>query len=76
MLPLLFSCKVIKCLIYILLIFFFSHGLKPINKVLFFREVFLKQRLLAVRIYSLTLHLALSFEQGDMFITPAGENQN
>lgn len=67
MLPLLFSSKVIKYLICISQ-FFCSHGLKLINKALFFR-VF-KTEPLAVRIYSLTLHLALSFKQGHMLITP------
>lgn len=38
MLPLLSNCKVIKCLICILL--FFCSGLKLINKALFFREGF------------------------------------
>lgn len=75
MLPLLFSCKVIKCLIYILF-FFLQPWSKAYKQSFIFQRSFLKQRLLAVRIYSFTLHLALSFEQGDMFITPAGENQN
>ena len=68
MLPLLFSSKVIKCLICILLFFFCSHGLKLINKALFFR-VF-KTEPSGMRIYSFTLHLAMNFEQGHMLITP------
>lgn len=67
MLPLLFSSKVIKCLICILH-FSCSHGLKLINKALFFR-VF-KTEPSGMRIYSFTLHLALNFEQGHMLITP------
>ena len=67
MLPLLFSSKVIKCLICILL-FFMQPWSKAYKQALFFR-VF-KTEPSGMRIYSFTLHLGMNFEQGHMLITP------